>query len=82
MPIESPSNIPIGNRTHSEFVACQDFVFRPSTVDGFSHQIYPDGSSSTVVNFKSYTQSISDPDRRLFDFLIRKLKPQSANENE
>jgi hypothetical protein len=59
MPIESPSNTPIGNRSHSEFVL--------STVDGCSHKTYTDGSAVTVVNFKSYTQTIPDPERRLFD---------------
>jgi hypothetical protein len=32
--------------------------------------------------FKSYTQTIPDPERRLFDFLIRKLKPKPAYESE
>jgi hypothetical protein len=51
-------------------------------VDGCSHQTHPDGSAVTIVNFKSYTQTIPDPERRLFDFLIRKLKPRPAGENE
>ncbi len=80
MPIESPS--PIGTRTHSEFVLREGFVFRLSTVDGFLHQRYADGSAVTVVNFKSYTQTIPDPEKRLFNFLIRKLKPKPADENE
>ena len=80
MPIESPS--PIGSKTHSELVLCEGFAFRPSNVDGCSHQKYADGSAVTVVNFKSYTQTIPDPERRLFDFLIRKLKPKRADENE
>jgi hypothetical protein len=80
MPIESPS--PIGSKTHSEFVLCERFAFRPSTVDGCSHQTYADGSAVTIVNFKSYTQTIPDSERRLFDFLIRKLKPRPAGENE
>jgi hypothetical protein len=80
MPIESPS--PIGSKTHSEFVLCECFAFRPSNVDGCSHQTYADGSAVTIVNFKSYTQTIPDPERRLFDFLIRELKPRPAGENE
>jgi hypothetical protein len=51
MPIESPS--PIGNRTHSEFVLCQGFAFRPSNLDGCSHQTYADGSAVTIVNFNT-----------------------------
>jgi hypothetical protein len=55
-------------------------VFRPANVDGFSHQTYEDGSAVTTVNFKSYTQGIPDPERRLFDFLISKLKPKPTDE--
>ena len=80
MPIESPS--PIRSKTHSEFVLCEGFAFRPSNVDGCSHQKYADGSAVTVVNFKSFTQTIPDPERRLFDFLVRKLKPKRADESE
>ena len=82
MPLEGPSHTPIGSRAiNSEFVICQNFVFRPANVDGFSYQTYEDGSAVTTVNFKSYTQGIPDPDRRLFDFLISKLKPKSTDEN-
>lgn len=82
MPIEFPAHRSIGSKTHSEFILCEGFVFRPSNVDGCSHQKYPDGSAVTVVNFKSYTQTIPDPERRLFDFLIRKLKPKRADETD
>ena len=82
MPIEAPSSSPIASRTHSEFILCEEFVFRPSTVDGFSHERYDDGAAVTTVNFKSYTQTIPDPKRRLFDFLVRKLKPKPAYESE
>jgi hypothetical protein len=51
-------------------------------VDGCSHQRYADGSAITTVNFKSYTQTIADPERQLFDFLIRKLKPRPVDESE
>ncbi len=82
MPIEAPSHTAIGNRvTNSDFVLCQDFVFRPANVDGFSHQSYEDGSAVTTVNFKSYTQSIPDPERRLFEFLTTTFKPKSTDEN-
>jgi hypothetical protein len=50
-------------------------------VDGFSHQTFEDGSGITTVNFKAYTQSIPDPNRRLFDFLVSVLQPQSLDEN-
>lgn len=81
MPIEAPSHTAIGRRvTNSEFILCENFAFRPATVDGFSHQTYEDGSAITTVNFKSYTQSIPDPERRLFDFLISQLNPKPTNE--
>jgi len=82
MPIEAPSHTAIGSRAiNSEFVICQNFVFRPANVDGFSHQTFEDGSAVTTVNFKSYTQGIPDPERRLFDFLTSKLKPKSTDES-
>ena len=81
MPIEFPSDTPIGTRTHSEFILCEGFVFRLSTVDGCLHQTNADGSAITVVNFKSYTQMVPDPERRLFDFLIQKLRPGRVDEN-
>lgn len=82
MAIETPPHTASGNRaTQSDFVLCENFVFRPANVDGFSHQKYADGSAVTTVNFKSYTQSIPDPERRLFDFLISKLNPKPIDEN-
>lgn len=83
MPIETPSHkTSVTNKaTQSEFVLCQDFVFRPANVDGFSHQTFSDGSAVTTVNFKSYTQSIPDPDRFLFEFLLSKISPQTCNES-
>jgi len=81
MPIEAPSHTAIGNRgTNSDFIICQNFVFRPANVDAFSHQSYEDGSTITTVNFKSYTQSIPDPEHRLFDFLISKLNPKPTDD--
>lgn len=83
MAIAAPSQTPIRRRvTHSEFVVCQNFVFRPANVDGFSHQTYEDGSAVTMVNFKSYTQSIPDSERRLFDFLISIFNPKPTNETD
>ena len=82
MPIEAPSHTAIGIRaSNSDFVLCQDFVFRPANVDGFAHQSYEDGSAVTTVNFKSYTQSIPDPERRLFNFLTATFNPKLVDEN-
>lgn len=81
MAIAAPSHTAIGNRAlNSDFVLCENFVFRPENVDGFSHQTFEDGAAVTTVNFKSYTQAIPDPERRLFDFLVFKLKPQLIDE--
>jgi len=49
-------------------------------VDGFSHQPFEDGAAITTVNFKGYTQTVPDPERRLFDFLTSVLKPRPAHE--
>lgn len=82
MPIATPlaSASRTSSKPHSDFVLCQDFVFRPADVDGFSHVVEPDSEAITVVNFKAFTQSIPDPEKRLFSFLVRKLKPRSVNE--
>lgn len=81
MAIAAPSHTPIGNRTlNSDFILCENFAFRPTTVDGFSHLSYEDGAAVTTVNFKGYTQSVPDPQRRLFDFLISKLNPKPTDE--
>jgi hypothetical protein len=82
MPIEAPSRTPHTSNKPTDFVLCENFVFRPANVDGFSHQTFEDGAAVTTVNFKSYTQSIPDPDRRLFDFLVEKLRPRSADESD
>ena len=82
MAIAAPSHTAIGNRAlNSDFVLCENFAFRPANVDGFSHQTYEDGAAVTTVNFKSYTQTILDPEGRLFAFLISKLHPKPTDEN-
>jgi hypothetical protein len=81
MALAAPSHTAIGSRAlNSDFVLCENFVFRPANVDGCSHQTYEDGAAVTTVNFKSYTQTIPDPERRLFDFLISKLIPKPTDE--
>ncbi|MBN8710177.1 MAG: hypothetical protein J0I10_12380 [Verrucomicrobia bacterium] len=81
MAIEAPQHSPITRHANNtDFVLCENFAFRPANVDGFSHQKFEDGTAVTTVNFKSYTQSIPDPERRLFDFLISKLHPKPTDE--
>ena len=81
MPIETPSASPTRTaiKTQSNFVLCQNFAFRPAEVDGFSHQRPQDTDPTTIVNFKGYTLAISDPDRRLFEFMC-KIKPKPTDE--
>ena len=82
MAIAAPSHTAIGSRAlNSDFVLCENFVFRPANVDGFSHQTFEDGAAVTTVNFKGYSQTVPDPERRLFDFLISKLNPKATDEN-
>lgn len=81
MAIEAPTRTHTDKRViNSEFILCENFAFRPANVDGFSHQIYEDGSAITTVNFKGYTQSIPDAERLLFDFLISQLNPKPTDE--
>lgn len=81
MAIEAPKHTPIASRlNNSDFVLCESFVFRPANVDGFSHQQFEDGAGVTTVNFKGYSQTIPDPERHLFNFLISKLNPRSSDE--
>jgi len=62
MAIAAPKHTAIGNRVlNSDFILCENFAFRPANVDGFSHQTYEDGAAVTTVNFKGYTQTITDP---------------------
>ncbi|MGC1480581.1 MAG: hypothetical protein WA771_08750 [Chthoniobacterales bacterium] len=51
-------------------------------MDGFSHQPVPESDAITIVNFKGYSQPVPDPERRLFDFLVLKLRPTSADETD
>lgn len=82
MPIEMPKHTASASPKHSgsDFVLCHNIAFRLSSVDGFSHQRYEDGSAVTTVNFKGYTQNMADPQRRLFDFLILHLNPAISDE--
>ena len=59
-----------------------DGAFRPSTVDGWSHQNYADGSAVTIVNFKVLHTNDPGPERWLFDFLIRNQKPRRVDKRD
>jgi len=82
MPIEMPKRTVSASPkfSDSDFVLCHNIAFRLSSVDGFSHQRYEDGSAVTTVNFKGYTQNIADPQRWLFNFLILHINPTISDE--
>ena len=82
MPIEMPKHTVNATPkvSGSDFVLCQNIAFRLSSVDGFSHHRYEDGSAVTILNFKGYTQNMADPQRQLFDFLILHINPCISDE--
>jgi hypothetical protein len=49
-------------------------------VDAFSHEAINEGTGVTTVNIKSYTQEISDPQRKLFNFLVSRFHPDPPDE--
>jgi len=79
MPITSPHRKDSDDLPYSEYIICEDFVFKPSQVDAFSHTALNDKGGVTVVKFKSYTQDVRDPERRLFDYLVKRLAPRSPD---
>lgn len=79
MPITSPHRKDSDDRPYSEHIICEDFVFKPSQVDAFCHTALNDKGGVTVVKFKSYTQDVRDPERRLFDYLVKRLAPRSPD---
>ncbi len=80
MPIEGPNLKAKDRDRHSEYVICEDFVFKPTSVDAFSHEAINEGTGVTTVNLKSYTQEISDPQRKLFNFLVSRFHPDPPDE--
>jgi hypothetical protein len=73
------TNTPIQS-LFSEFVLCQNFVFRIRDVDCFWHAEQPEGPAITAIYLKGYSPHIADPDGKLFRFLCSKLTPQETNE--
>jgi hypothetical protein len=50
-------------------------------VDAFCHTALNDKGGVTVVKFKSYTQDVRDPERRLFDYLVKRFSPMTTDED-
>ena len=65
---------------YSEFVIINNFVFRPKQVEGFYRQEAVDGLRTTTVIFPPYQQTVSDPEWRLYDFLLKRIHPMDVND--
>ena len=65
---------------YSEFVVINDFVFRPKQVESFYRQEAVDGLRTTTVIFPPYKQTVSDPDGKLYDFLLKRMHPMDAKD--
>lgn len=80
MAITAPKSQTAPTGRSSEFLICQGLVFRPRKIDGFSHKMVGD-DPVTTVHYQNYTEEIPDPDRVLFDFLMRRFRPELADES-
>jgi hypothetical protein len=56
-------------------------VFKPTQVDAFYHTALYEKGGVTVLKFKSYTQDVRDPERRLFDYLVKRFSPMTTDED-
>ena len=63
----------------SEFVLCQNFVFRIRDVDCFLHMEQAEGPNLTAVYLKGYAPHVADSEKKLFSFLCSKLKPKPVS---
>jgi hypothetical protein len=81
MPITSPHRKDSDHVPYSEHILCENFVFKPSQVDAFYHTALNDKGGVTVLKFKSYTQDVKDPHRKLFDYLVKRFAPMTTDED-
>jgi hypothetical protein len=81
MPITSPHRKDSDDRPYSEHIICENFVFKPTQVDAFYHTALNEKGGVTVLKFKSYTQDVRDPERRLFDYLVKRFAPMTSDED-
>ncbi|MFZ4387932.1 MAG: hypothetical protein ACOYOI_07195 [Chthoniobacterales bacterium] len=56
-------------------------MFKPTQVDAFYHTALYEKGGVTVLKFKSYTQDVRDPERRLFDYLVKRFSPMTTDED-
>ncbi len=81
MPITGPNNkYSTAPDIYSEFVIINNFVFRPKQVEGFYRQEAVDGLRATTVIFLTHKQTVSDPQWRLYDFLLKRMHPMDAKD--
>ena len=64
----------------SEFILCQNFVFRLRDIDCYWHAAQAEGPSITAVYLKGYSPHVVDRDGKLFRFLCETLSPQCVDE--
>lgn len=64
----------------SEFLICQNLVFRPRKIDGFSHKLVGE-EPVTTVHYQNYTEEVPDPDQVLFNYLKRRFHPEPPDES-
>ncbi len=80
MPIEGPNFKAKDRGRYSEYVICEGFVFKPNSVDAFYHDFINEEAGVTTVMIKAVTQEVSDPERKLFDFLVSRVHPNTPDE--
>lgn len=64
----------------SEFVRCQNFVFRLRDMDCFLHAEQVEGPNVTAVYLKGYSPHVVDPEGKLFSFLCSKFTPKPVTD--
>lgn len=79
MPTTTIKNKATGSEQLSdhEFICCQQFIFRIRDIEAFQFQeafaLIP---AQTIVHSKSYTASVNDQEKVLYNLLSKKLSPQ------
>ena len=81
MPITSPHRKDSDHAPYSEHILCENFVFKPSQVETFYHHAITDTGGVTTVKIKSHSLDVKDPNRRLFDYLVKRFSPMTTDED-
>jgi hypothetical protein len=56
-------------------------VFKPSQVETFYHHAITETGGVTTVKIKSHSLDVKDPNRRLFDYLVKRFSPMTTDED-